>query len=226
MIDILREVYPSAEQFDIVIEGARNPMNSWHKKDSKLVFDEGIMNDVFIIGYNDFELCRKLCLKTSEHFKFLRMLPVIVTINAPLYFWKEFDTYKVGTTSNSCSTMHTVCNKPFELSDFSTEHLNDESLDVLKSIIDRLNVLRDEYLHMSYEPDKKDIWWQIIQTLPSSYNQRRTVSLNYAVLNNIYEQRKHHKLDEWIIFCDWVKNVPYFNTFFPLSGGDEFEWRK
>lgn len=226
MIDILREVYPSAEQFDIVIEGARNPMNSWHKKDSKLVFDEGIMNDVFIIGYNDFELCRKLCSKTSEHSKFLRMLPVIVTINAPLYFWKEFDTYKVGTTANSCSTMHTVCNKPFELSDFSTEHLNDESLDVLKSIIDRLNVLRDEYLHMSYAPDKKDIWWQIIQTLPSSYNQRRTVSLNYAVLNNIYEQRKHHKLDEWIIFCDWVKNVPYFKTFFPLSGGDEFKWRK
>ena len=226
MIDILRAVYPSAEQFDIVIEGARNPMNSWHKKDSKLVFDEGIMDEAFILGDNDYNLCRKLCSKTSEHSKFLRMLPVIVTMNAPLYFWKEFDTYKVGTTSNSCSTMHTVCNKTFELSDFSTEHLNDESIDILKSIIDRLNGLRDEYLYMTYAPDQKDIWWQIIQTLPSSYNQRRTVSLNYAVLNNIYEQRKHHKLDEWIILCDWVKNVPYFKTFFPLSGGDEFEWRK
>lgn len=226
MIDILRAVYPSAEQFDIVIEGVRNPMNSWHKKDSKLVFDEGIMGEAFILGDNDYKLCRKLCSKTSEHSKFLRMLPVIITMTAPLYFWKEFDTYKVGTTSNSCSTMHTVCNKPFELSDFSTEHLNDESIDILKSIIDRLNVLRDEYLCMTYAPDQKDIWWQIIQTLPSSYNQRRTVSLNYAVLNNIYEQRKHHKLDEWIIFCDWVKNVPYFKTFFPISGGDEFEWRK
>lgn len=226
MIDILRAVYPSPKQFDIVIEGARNPRNSWDKKDSQLVFDEGIMDEAFVLGDNDYKLCRNLCSKTSEHSKFLRMLPVIVTLNAPLYFWKEFDTYKVGTTSNSCSTMHTVCDKEFELSDFSTEHLNEESIDVLKSNVDRLNVLRDEYLHMSYAPDQKDIWWQIIQTLPSSYNQRRTVSLNYAVLNNIYEQRKHHKLDEWIIFCDWVKNVPYFKTFFPLSGGDEFEWRK
>lgn len=237
MIDILDWAYPSAEQFNIVIKGARNPRNSWDKMDSyseysKECFD--IDNSTgkaypvkdFILGEKDRELCSNLCSKTSEHSKFLRMLPVIVTMNAPLYFWKEFDTYKVGTTANSCSTMHTVCDKRFELSDFSNEHLNDESIDILKSIIDRLNVLRDEYLYMTYAPDKKDIWWQIIQTLPSSYNQRRTVSLNYAVLNNIYEQRKHHKLDEWIIFCDWVKNVPYFKTFFPLSGGDEFEWRK
>lgn len=223
MIDILRAVYPSAEQFDIVIEGARNPRNSWDKKDSILVFDEGLMDEAFILGENDSELCRNLCSKTSEHSKFLRMLPVIVTLNAPLYFWKEFDTYKIGTTSNSCSTMHTLCNKPFELSDFSTEHLNDESIDILKSNIDRLNVLRNEYLNMPYAPDKKDIWWQIIQTLPSSYNQRRTISLNYAVLENIYKQRRYHKLDEWLMFCDWIKTVPYFKTFFNLSGGDENE---
>lgn len=223
MIDILRAVYPSAEQFDIVIEGARNPRNSWDKKDSILVFDEGLMDEAFILGDNDCELCRNLCSKTSEHSKFLRMLPVILTMNAPLYFWKEFDTYKVGTTSNSCSTMHTLCNKPFELSDFSTEHLNDESIGILKSNIDRLNVLRDEYLHMTYAPDQKDIWWQIIQTLPSSYNQRRTISLNYAVLENIYKQRRYHKLDEWLMFCNWIKTVPYFKTFFNLSGGDENE---
>lgn len=223
MIDILRAVYPSAEQFDIVIEGARNPRNSWDKKDSILVFDEGLMDEAFILGENDSELCRNLCSKTSEHSKFLRMLPVIVTFNAPLYFWKEFDTYKIGTTSNSCSTMHTLCDKPFELSDFSTEHLNDESIDILKSNIDRLNVLRNEYLNMPYAPDQKDIWWQIIQTLPSSYNQRRTISLNYAVLENIYKQRRYHKLDEWLMFCDWIKTVPYFKTFFNLSGGDKNE---
>lgn len=215
MIDILRAVYPSAEQFDIVIEGARNPRNSWDKKDSILVFDEGLMDEAFILGENDSELCRNLCSKTSEHSKFLRMLPVIVTMTAPLYFWKEFDTYKIGTTSNSCSTMHTICDKPFELEDFSSEKLNDESIDILKSIIRKLNALRNHYLIVTDVQRRKDIWWQIIQLLPSSYNQRRTISLNYAVLENIYTQRQGHKLDEWITFCKWIKQVPLFAELYP-----------
>ena len=226
MIDILDWAYPSAEQFNIVIKGTRNPRNSWDKMDSyseysKECFD--IDNSTgkaypvkdFILGEDDRELCSNLCSKTSEHSKFLRMLPVIVTMNAPLYFWKEFDTYKIGTTSNSCSTMHTICDKPFELSDFSYEKLNNESVNILKSIIHKLNTLRNEYILVTDVQRKKDVWWQIIQLLPSSYNQRRTISLNYAVLENIYTQRQGHKLDEWITFCKWIKQVPLFAELYP-----------
>lgn len=169
----------------------------------------------------------------TEHRKYMRMMPVYVRITAPLYWWKEFDTYKVGTVANSCSTMHKIAEKEFTLEDFSTEHICiRQSMDVLKETIDTLNVFRDVYLNggiLRYENGNikcfgkkdKEIWWQMIQLLPSSYNQTRNVMLNYEVLANIYRQRKHHKLDEWREFCKWIESLPYSEL---IVGGEEIKY--
>ena len=191
--------------FETAIRGARNPMNSWDRMDT------GYNNGEFEIGENDYKLLKNLTIAGPEHRKWNRMVTVTMDITAPLYWWKEYDTYKVGTVANSCSTMHKIQAKEFELDDFSYEHLLDNSLDALVDVIDILNYHReafntyeDEYAH-----DKKDYWWQMIQLLPSSYNQKRTVYLNYEVLGTIYHQRRHHKLDEWHVFCDTIKRLPY-----------------
>ena len=191
--------------FETAIRGARNPMNSWDRMDS------GYNNGKFEIGENDYKLLKNLTIAGPEHRKWNRMVTVTMDITAPLYWWKEYDTYKVGTVANSCSTMHKIQAKKFELDDFSYEHLLDNSLDALVDVIDILNYHReafntyeDEYAH-----DKKDYWWQMIQLLPSSYNQKRTVHLNYEVLGTMYHQRRHHKLDEWVEFCNTIKRFPY-----------------
>ena len=191
--------------FETAIRGARNPMNSWH------LMDSGYNNGEFEIGENDYDLLRRLTIAGPEHRKWNRMVTVTMDITAPLYWWKEYDTYKVGTVANSRSTMHKIQAKKFELDDFSYEHLLDNSLDALVNVIDILNYHReafntyeDEYAH-----DKKDYWWQMIQLLPTSYNQKRTVHLNYEVLGTMYHQRRHHKLDEWHVFCDAIKTLPY-----------------
>ena len=202
------------------IRGMRNPMNSWEKSDSgwEPQFDtvQGPVAGEFIIGPNDYALMKNLRNAGTDHRKFMRMITVYLDITAPLYFWKEFDTYKVGTVANSCSTMHKIAAKKFELSDFSCEHLfhniNDtemwfdiDFLKVLDNTIFYLNKARELYLKTH---DKK-YWWQMIQLLPSSYNQKRTVMLNYEVLANIYPMRKNHKLDEWRDFCKWIETLPY-----------------
>lgn len=185
--------------WETAIRGLRNPMNSWDKSDS--VFS---MGDNFI-GENDLALMKKLRNAGTDHRKFMRMIMVSFDITAPLYWWKEFDTYKVGTVANSCSTMHKIHDKEFTLDDFSHEHLYLDSKEMLEKIIKGLNAYRDDYLR---EKDK-DYWWQMIQLLPSSYNQKRTVMLNYEVLANMYRSRKNHKLDEWHTFCEWIESLPY-----------------
>ena len=177
------------------IYSARNAMNSWDKSDSDFVTDT--------LGENDLRLARNLVKAGSDHSKFMRMINVTVDITAPLYWWKEADTYKVGTVRNSCSTMHKVHAKEFELDDFSHDHLPENNT-VLAYIICALNVYRKNFL----ETKDKSWWWQIIQLLPSSYNQRATLQLNYAVLRNIYHARKNHKLDEWHTFCHWIESLP------------------
>ena len=231
-------VAPSADQWKAAIMGARNPMNSWEKSDSaecrdfhcgeiKCPFDfnrdgncyDGIKPDDFIIGPNDLNLLKRLCSSGTDHRKFMRMLPVMVTITAPLYWWKEFDTYKVGTAANSCSTMHKIAAKKFTLEDFSYENLFNEpengyfGRNAFTSLIDELNKARNLYLSTK---DKK-YWYQMIQILPSSYNQKRTVMMNYEALTNIYHSRKDHKLDEWHDFCDWIKTLPYSEL---ITGGN------
>ena len=200
------------------IRGMRNPKNSWDKSDSGYV-----VNDIekpysewegFSVGPNDKELMQKLCKAGTDHRKFMRMIVVYADITAPLYFWKEFDTYKVGTVANSCSTMHKIHEKEFTLDDFSHEHLLDSSLCELKSIISGLNNMRYDFINFEKlnTPsciDKKDYWWQMIQMLPSSYNQKRTVMLNYEVLSNIYKSRRNHKLDEWVEFCKMIETLPH-----------------
>lgn len=226
--------------WEAAIRGMRNPLNSWEKSDShfnslddcgdcthcNLRFDECHAQQ---IGPNDYDLMTRLRNAGTDHRKFMRMITVYVDITAPLYWWKEFDTYKVGTVANSCSTMHKIHAKEFTLEDFSCEHLitskdpdcydasyhwYSESantnlyatpLDGLKVIIGILNANREAYL----ETKNKEYWWQLIQLLPSSYNQRRTVMLNYEVLANIYKSRRNHKLDEWHVFCEWIENLPY-----------------
>lgn len=178
------------------IYSARNAMNSWDKSDSDFVTDT--------LGENDLRLAEKLVQAGSDHSKFMRMINVTVDITAPMYWWKEADTYKVGTVRNSCSTMHKVHAKEFELDDFSHDHLPENNT-VLDYIICALNVYRKNYL----ETKDKSWWWQIIQILPSSYNQRATLQLNYAVLRNIYHSRKNHKLDCWHTFCHWIESLPY-----------------
>ena len=192
------------------IRGMRNPMNSWNRSDStwdyyfpsiehELVQNGDNLN--FYVGPRDRELMDKLHNAGTDHRKFMRMIVVYVDITAPLYWWKEFDTYKVGTVANSCSTMHKIHDKEFTLDNFSYEHMRDTSLEGLKKQIEYLNEVRSAYLKTS----NKEWWWQMIQLLPTSYNQKRTVMLNYEVLANIYKSRKNHKLDEWHLFCDWIE---------------------
>lgn len=223
--------------WDAAIRGMRNPMNSWEKSDSnyRLILASRcdtctsyLLNNCddcddcevhklcnspnyFLVGPNDLDLMTRLCNAGTDHRKFMRMITVYLDITAPLYWWKEFDTYKVGTVANSCSTMHKIADKEFTLEDFSYEHMNHTSLNILKEIIDLLNKYREDYLNPEAGKIgvKKDYWWQMIQLLPSSYNQRRTVMLNYEVLANIYKSRKGHKLDEWNSFCDWIESLPY-----------------
>ena len=197
------------------IRGMRNPKNSWEKSDSEFI--ENDHADVYYpcakIGPNDHDLMSRLAKGGAVHAKYRRMITVYLDITAPLYWWKEFDTYKVGTVANSCSTMHKIHEKEFTLEDFSHEHLDRLSLSLLYDIICKLNVNRNEFLEYKDGDDsvnsKKDYWWQMIQLLPSSYNQRRTIMLNYEVLTNIYESRKNHKLDEWCELCKWIESLPY-----------------
>ena len=200
MIKLENTVLASPEQMSFIIQGLRNPMNSWDKSDSKY-------NDLdeYKIGANDLGLMKRLAIAGTDHRKFMRMMPVYVRITAPFYWWKEFDTYKVGTVANSCSTMHKIQAKEFTVDDFSTEHLISDSNAMMKTTCDLLNQYREKYLKTK---DKK-YWLQMIQLLPSSYNQTRNVMLNYEVLANIYKSRKDHKLDEWREFCKWIETIPY-----------------
>ena len=198
------------------IKGMRNPMNSWEKGDSYYVWPD---DEEFHIGPNDHDLMMKLRNAGTDHRKFMRMIVVYANITAPLYWWKEFDTYKVGTVANSCSTMHKIADKEFTLDDFSCEHLYQETYDLFRLTVDHLNKVREIYLNGGvlrvgeapawFGPKDKEIWWQMIQLLPSSYNQKRTIMLNYEVLANMYESRKNHKLDEWRDFCKWAETLPY-----------------
>ena len=207
---MLKVDYLKADGFEAALRGMRNPLNSWDKSDS--IFNAGFGSDSTILGENDIKLCQRLIKAGTEHAKFLRMINVSLDITAPLYWWKELDTYKVGTVANSCSTMHKIADKEFTMEDFSCEHLLDETLTfnivpiaIFRSLIDCLNENRRLYLETS---DKK-YWWQMIQLLPSSYNQKRTVSLNYAVVRSIISQRQNHKLDEWHQLIDAFKKLPY-----------------
>lgn len=231
------------------IRGMRNPMNSWEKSDSKVhtceceQWPHNIKKSFDEVGPNDLDLMKRLRNAGTDHRKFMRMITVYLDITAPLYWWKEFDTYKIGTVANSCSTMHKIAEKEFTLEDFSCEHLMgipeyEESscweddfpefeekdgellfwtpIGILRHTIDGLNFYRQRYL------DTKDrkYWWQMIQLLPSSYNQKRTIMLNYEVLANIYKSRRNHKLDEWHIFCDWIEELPYSEL---ITGYEENE---
>lgn len=245
MIKLENVVLDSPEQMEFIIEGMRNPMNSWEKSDSVFI-EEDEYYDILgnsgpavgeenrsELGPDDLSLMQRLSNAGTEHRKYMRMMPVYVRITAPLYWWKEFDTYKVGTIANSCSTMHKIQEKEFTLEDFSTEHLTEfipgqklkgwtledndlillddnsdhgySSVDILSIIIKTLNFNRKKIL----ETKDKKYWWNMIQLLPSSYNQTRNVMLNYEVLANIYRQRKGHKLDEWREFCKWIESLPY-----------------
>ena len=216
--------------FEAAIRGMRNPWNSWEKSDSYPTYieDEHTLQRApfeFFVGENDLTLMKKLVSAGTDHSKFMRMINVTCDITAPLYWWKEFDTYKVGTVRNSCSTMHTITEKEFTLDDFSHEHLVPEAVDFLTDIVDMLNDARYAYVNWDTEKDKicididdkKDLWWQIIQLLPSSYNQRATVQMNYAVLRNMYHARKNHPLDEWCEFCKWIESLPYSEL---ITGGN------
>lgn len=243
------------------IRGMRNPMNSWEKSDSRYCHGRSETCDtcpdkpyddyapcgwakenigkLYIVGPNDLSLMKKLVKAGTDHRKFMRMITVYVDITAPLYWWKEFDTYKVGTIANSCSTMHKIADKEFTLEDFSHEHLrsgwrekdkNGEfiilsgPIECLENTVIMLNRVRDSYLETCKKESSltglsaKDIWWQMIQLLPSSYNQKRTVMLNYEVLANIYKSRKNHRLDEWVKLCKWIESLPYSEL---ITGGEE-----
>jgi len=210
--------------WEAAVIGMRNPMNSWEKSDSffcgssECCFSDDECNpgcagygQGFNIGEADFDLMTRLRNSGTDHRKFMRMIVVYLDITAPLYWWKEFDTYKVGTVTNSCSTMHKIADKEFTIDDFSIEHLNDDrsaevsNLEWFEHLITHLNRDRKRFI----ETKDKQYWWQLIQLLPSSYNQRRTVMLNYEVLANIYKSRRNHKLDEWHTFCDWIESLPY-----------------
>ncbi len=236
----------SPEQMEFIIEGMRNPMNSWGKSDS-IFIEEDEYYDILgnsgpavgeenrsELGPDDLSLMQRLSNAGTEHRKYMRMMPVYVRITAPLYWWKEFDTYKVGTVANSCSTMHKIAEKEFTLEDFSHEHIlngmhsdvwiNEDAFDgplcpeeVLYDVVCILNKCRDKYL----ETSDKRYWWQLIQLLPSSYNQTRNVMLNYEVLANIYRQRKNHKLDEWREVCKWIETLPYSELITGLSIGSD-----
>lgn len=212
MIKLENVVLTSPKQMNFVIEGMRNPLNSWNKSDSDIIGDPfGEWGCKFSLGENDHSLMQRLSNAGTEHRKYMRMIPVYVRITAPLYWWKEFDTYKIGTVSNSCSTMHKIAEKEFTLGDFSIEHLNDDrsaelsNVEWLEHLIHHLNRDRLRFI----ETKDKQYWWQMIQLLPSSYNQTRNVMLNYEILANIYRQRKNHKLDEWREVCKWIESLPY-----------------
>ena len=190
----------SVMNLENAIRGARNPMNSWAKSDS--AYDE---KGNYILGENDLTLAKKLCRAGSDHRKFMRQILVSADITAPLYWWKEFDTYKVATVANSTSTMHKIHAKPFELSDFSADKLSDGALAAFRAYIDYMEATRLRFVETR---DKRD-WYDLIQLLPSSYNQLRTVTMNYETLINIYYARRAHKLDEWHVFCDWIRTLPY-----------------
>lgn len=224
MIKIENTVAPSSDQWKSIIFGARNPLNSWDRSDTDFI-PGFLMDDGTYIkggpefGPNDKDLMKRLRNAGTDHRKFMRMIVVYVDITAPLYFWKEFSTYKVGTVANSCSTMHKIHEKEFTRDDFSHEYLsnsldkpnpeidmcNHHWMNMLDNVIASLNVARDRYL----ETKNKAYWWQMIQLLPSSYNQKRTVMLNYEVLANMYKSRKNHRLDEWVSLCEWCKTLPY-----------------
>lgn len=241
-INLENVVLASPEQMEFIIRGMRNPMNSWEKSDSKIAYESwhDMSGGEYILGHNDHSLMQRLSNAGTEHRKYMRMMPVYVRITAPLYWWKEFDTYKVGTVANSCSTMHKIAEKEFEWGDFSTEHLfskgaatrrddnkrfEDESCaelgfdhpGALLGVIKSLNFAREDYLNHKNKED----WWQLIQLLPSSYNQTRNVMLNYEVLANIYRQRKNHKLDEWREVCKWIESLPYSELITGLSIGSD-----
>ena len=215
--------------WETAIRGMRNPLNSWDKSDSRYCdgycdsqgcYDCAYYRDGgecahpapypedragYIIGPADLGLMKKLAASGNDHGKFLRMILVTADLTAPLYWWKEYDTYKVGTVANSCSTMHKIQAKEFTLADFSNEHLEEDNQMILGLVIEQLNAARRVF---NTTQDKEE-WWQMIQLLPSSYNQKRTVLLNYAVLKNIYHSRKNHKLDEWREFCRWIEGLPH-----------------
>lgn len=246
-------VLASPAQMEFIIEGMRNPMNSWEKSDSYSSYTLNVGNKTafkaFNLGEADHSLMQRLSNAGTDHRKFMRMMPVYVRITAPLYWWKEFDTYKVGTVANSCSTMHKIAEKEFTLEDFSCEHLlngtselfnefyefiyDDSYISPIRELQDTildLNAWRDFYIYYknkSYTNQKthsenlKKIWWQMIQLLPSSYNQTRNVMMNYEVLANIYKSRKDHKLDEWREFCRWIESLPYSELIISTSSGCE-----
>ena len=195
--------------WEAAVRGARNPMNSWSKLDSHYNSD-----GKFILGDNDIDLLKRLSNAGNDHGKFMRMIGVTMDVTAPLYYWKEADQYKVGTTTNSCSTMHKIHSKRFEIEDFSTEHLTPLSVQTLKEVLRIMNIEREDFL----KTKNKERWWQMIQLLPSSYNQTRTWCLNYAVLKNIYHARKDHKLDEWKDFCKMIEKLPYSELI--IDGGN------
>lgn len=200
MIKIEKDII---DGFEVAIRGMRNPLNSWIKSDS---FWDYTGPD-YVIGKNDLKLMKSLAKAGSDHGKFLRMINVTLDITAPLYWWKEFDTYKVGTVANSCSTMHKIHAKKFTLDDFSCEHLQGVPMSLLEyHLVPELNNNRDKFI----ETKDKKYWWQMIQLLPSSYNQLRTVQLNYQVIKTMYFARRNHKLDEWLDFCKWAESLPYF----------------
>lgn len=204
------------------IRGMRNPMNSWAKSDSGYSSQLTIYGEEYVLGPNDLELAKILVRAGTDHSKFMRMITVTADITAPLYWWKEYDTYKIATVANSCSTMHKITEREFTLDDFSHEHLDQWATATLRETIRILNIYRSMYhdrdRYHGDVPDRKTLWWQIIQLLPSSYNQRRTVQLNYAVLRNIYHARRNHKLDEWHTFCDAIRNLPYSEL---ITGGEK-----
>ena len=235
MIKLENVILPSQEQMKFIIQGMRNPMNSWEKSDSGRGCYDNLCGSHctfspqwcgntprYVLGENDHSLMQRLSNAGTEHRKYMRMMPVHVRITAPLYWWKEFDTYKVGTVANSCSTMHKIAEKEFTMEDFSLDKLqtayNDDPMDAyfegntrwgsddaMNIVVKVLNYYRNRYIRTK----DKFYWWQLIQLLPSSYNQTRNVMMNYEVLANIYKQRKNHKLDEWREFCKWIEELPY-----------------
>lgn len=193
--------------FENAMRGARNPLNSWARSDSS--YDE---NGNFVFGPNDLDLAKRLCQAGNDHRKFIRQIFISVDITAPIYWWKEYDTYKVGTVANSTSTMHKIHSKPFELSDFSTDHMTDEALEAMKLMADSLENIRLKYM----ETKDKALWYSLIQLLPESYHQMRTCTMSYENAIAMYNARHNHKLTEWHTFCDWVCELPYFTDLFPF----------
>ena len=194
----------SVMNFENAIRGARNPMNSWARMDS--YYDE---NHNFVFGPNDLDLAKRLCRAGSDHRKFIRQIFVSVDITAPIYWWKEYDTYKIGTVANSTSTMHKIHSKEFTAEDFSGENLTEKSKEMFDMYIAHLEAIRQSYIAEEDSVKKKQLWYDLIKLLPSSYNQMRTCSLNYEVLSNIYYARRNHKLEEWHVLCRWIESLPY-----------------